>query len=138
MDFKYKFKAEFENGEVYLQNEKDISLLDPIRSCFYDVLKNPNKVSRFSLLFGDEEISSVDLKTGIFSIKGFPFITEQLPISDPELRLVYFRRVNQHSTFKIVDGKYGDEIKRDADITYVIGWQTTIEGKNYEQVIGIQ
>lgn len=36
---KYIFTAEYKDGNIYQQNEEDISNFDPIRSCYYDLIR---------------------------------------------------------------------------------------------------
>lgn len=140
MKLRYLFEAEFEDGSIFKQNKKDVSSLDPKRSSFYDLLQDKRKIVKFSLieqtLFKPKSII-VDLRTGEFSANNaenedvigegdikHPKLTE-------ELRLIFYRQ-HQHDFNRETDKEI------DHRITYCLGWQTTIEGKNYQQVLGIK
>lgn len=134
MSLKYLFNAEFRDGTVINQTEDDISSLDPKRSQFYDVLEKTKESSlkRFEL-HGEGKSLIVDLVTGWFDLNGIPFrCHETLPLDDPEFRLIFYRE-HQAKT-NIVNGE--PDLKVVDDITgYCVGWQTTIQGKNYKETV---
>lgn len=134
MQQKYKFTAIYSDDSTYTQSPDDKSLFNgPDKSSFSDVLDRIDEVVKFVLInnTGTEEIS-VDLKTGLFTIRGcFPFKacdpSLELP-SEEKLRLVYFRRNRRH---------FNGDVQVDHEIEYHIGWQVTVGGKNYVQTIAI-
>jgi hypothetical protein len=144
MKLKYLFTAEYTDGTSFSQTEEDVSSLDPKRNCFYDVLNSNKKIKKFTLkeqTLWNPHTYSVDLLTGEFEIDGNRFMVEgqeQLP-GLGEFRLVYTMRVQKHFNASY-STKSGALIKTEpAGETrrWIIGWQTTINGKNYQSVIGI-
>ena len=135
---KYLFKATFKDGRTLEQTPEDVSTKDEARSAFRDVMdeaEQGNRVIRFELtepkMFPDTY--AVDLTDGHFEINGKRIeVGEQLPVNpqDIHLRLIYFRR-HTHD-FNI------DLEAKAHRVAYVIGWQTTIAGKNYQQLIAIE
>jgi hypothetical protein len=125
---KYLFTAVLDDGSTYRQTPDDVSLTDPGRSAFYDI--KDSKIKKFKLS-NEIDSYSVDLTTGAFEVNGKPFSIQLendiLPIN---LRLIYFRRRRQH--FMIPNLQ-----KINSDTTYCIGWQCTIDGKNYQRIIEI-
>lgn len=128
---KYHFIALFEDGSFLTQNEDDVSRIDPTRSAFYDVFQRKDEVVVFALRNMDTELK-VDLGTGLFELNGMPFRasnpSEQLP-PETKYRLVFFRR-HQHIR------NLGNS-EESHNIEYHIGWQATVNGKNYQQTIAI-
>lgn len=87
---KYLFIAEFLDGSKYSQNQEDISVLNPLKSCYFDVLDGlkTQPLKKFSLV-GDGKTYSVDLINGHFEYEGETII----PKSDLfDFNLIYFRR----------------------------------------------
>jgi hypothetical protein len=116
----------FNDGSFIQQTEEDISTIDPVRSAFYDVAQRPNDVVLFCVV-GNGHNYTVDLRDGHFEIDGVRFDARpDMPDDDCEYRLIYFRRHKQI----VIQGKDGEH-----SIKYHIGWQTTINGKNYQQII---
>jgi hypothetical protein len=137
MSLKYLFECHFNDGTRLLQTPEDVSSIDPTRSAFYDVVQRLDDVDAFVLYEPGPNIVPnvnliVDLKTGLFSLNGVPFLasnpSETIP-PDSKFRLVYFRR-HTH----ITNGD-GEQISHDTE--YHLGWQTTVDGKNYQQTIAI-
>ena len=131
---KFLFKAELSDGSIFEQNPEDKSAIDPEkRSAFFDLLELTKTLDivRFSIYDGVDTYL-VDLTDGHFEVNGMKFIarSEQLPEDFPKFRIVFFRQ-HQH-TFNV---GY-DELSH--NVTYFIGWQTTINGKNYQQTIGVK
>jgi hypothetical protein len=55
---KYLFTASFRDGKIYQQNEEDISVVDPSKSCFFDILeeeKTGNQIDLFCLCDGEKD-----------------------------------------------------------------------------------
>lgn len=149
---KYLFRAEFLDGSVYSQNPEDVSLTDPKRSCFYDVLeleKERGRVTRFMLGYQHPHkafsnlilgVMSVDLLTGAFeahnSEDSIVFFAgdprDRLPhVAGLEYRLIFFRRHTIHS-HPLPDG--GLQMGA-GGIEFHLGWQVTIEGRNVQNTV---
>lgn len=136
MPLKYLFSATFKDGTVIKQTQKDESATTLGKNCFYDVLQRMSEVVKFELV-EDNWLSgkkvSIDLLTGLFTVGGVEFIA-----SDPSLisnlrdvegfRLVYFKR-HRHTLTNGVETNH--------EIEYHLGWQTTLDGKNYQQTIAL-
>jgi hypothetical protein len=130
---KYLFKVEFADGVLFEQNSEDKSLIEPKRSAFFDVLEREkeSRILRFLLTNGDHAYL-VDLVDGHFEIDGMSFnCHETLPHDYPDRRLIFYRQ-HRHD-FNSAGGAMGEEINH--TVEYFIGWQTTINGKNYKETI---
>ena len=123
---KYKFQVTYKDGSVYLQNDDDISVTDPKRSCFYDVKQE--EVKSF-FLFNDEHTFSVNLEDGHFELDGVPFLMHEENDLLKDFRLVFWRR-HTHSF-----NQNNEELSH--QIVYRFGWQCTVDGKNYQQIMQI-
>ena len=131
--FKYLFEAHFKDGTRIQQTQEDLSATEPSKSAFYDVAQRMDEVEIFGL-FSDEtnDICVVDLRDGHFEVNGVPFhvgTTEFLP--DTKFRLIYFRKVKRH--FHV-----GSMEQVGHEITFNIGWQTTVDGKNFQETIEVK
>lgn len=127
---KYLFTAEFNNGELFDQNLEDVSLIDPTKSAFYDVLQREKELVRFHLF--DEEnnkLFTVDLRDGSFSANGAVFnMHDHLDNLTNEFRLIFFRRVRRHFSQTFTE--------MGVDTTYRLGWQCLDkDGKNVQRVM---
>lgn len=132
MSLKYLFECHFNDGTRLLQTPEDVSSIDPTRSAFYDVVQRLVDVDAFVLTEPGVTSLIVDLKTGIFSLNGVPFLASnpsQVIPPNSKFRLVYFRRHTHNHNMG------GEEIGH--EIEYHLGWQTTVDGKNYQQTIAI-
>lgn len=127
---KYLFKASFENGKTYHQGADDVSLTDPKRSGFYDVLQmeKESRLLEFTLE-GDGHRYGVNLTDGHFEVDGVPFTMHEGELHG-ELRLVFFR---QHTHSFIVSAEKNRQVSH--EIVYRMGWQTTVDGQNKQQVM---
>lgn len=151
---KYIFEAEFLDGTKYLQNKLDASIkFPPIKneagelqgkSCMSDIQENVDafKIKRFTLIeqgFLGKKIT-VDLTDGHFEVDGTDIEVEgerPLPTTNYKFKLIYFRvrrpfftTTTRISTGEIIETKQGEYVPK-----YMIGWQVTISGKNYQQKI---
>jgi len=130
LKLKYLFIAEYTDGTFFKQTPEDVSAIDPKRSCFYDVLNSGKTVRRFSLV-DESDICSVNLEDGYFDVNGKRFFAGKILPLPAKLRLIFYRehthKFNREET---------EELSHEID--YVIGWQTTIKGKNYQQIIRIE
>lgn len=122
---KYLFTAQFNDGEEYRQTTEDKSLTIEGKSAFYDIKDKQIKTFR---LEGDGHTYLVDLTDGHFEIDGVPFGVNEPVSADEPLRLIYFRRNYIHHAGTEIIG---------TDRHFFIGWQTTVNGKNYQQIIQI-
>lgn len=134
MELKYLFVAEFANGYRILQNFEDKSSKDPLKSEFYDVLEYEKKSPLIKFSIGhtkEDKSASVDLIDGHFELNGIPFFLHlNLPSPNPKFRIVYYRIRTEQLTMT-----GNDRIPSSLDPSYMLGWQSTIEGKNYQEVI---
>ena len=124
---KYIFQVTYKDGSVYQANQEDISVSDPARSCFYDV--KIDEVKSF-FIFNDEHTYSVNLEDGHFEVDGVPFFMHDLNTNLTGFKLVFFRR-HTHD-FNAQDGT---EMRH--EIVYHMGWECSINGKNYTQVMKV-
>lgn len=126
---KYLFTAGYKDGTIYQQNVEDKSITEPEkRSCFYDV--DQEKLAYF-VLKGDGHEYGVDLRDGHFEIDGIKFFMHEVPLKD--FRLVFFRQHTHH--FNV--GAVGQE-ETSHEIVYRLGWQCTVNGKNYQEIMQIK
>lgn len=126
--YKYLFRADYKDSESYYQGSEDKSLQEDGKNAFFDIFYKPIKpiadLIRFNMV-SDTHTYTVDLTDGHFEIDGIAFrLHEEDFLKD--FRLVFFRRHLHHS----VNGEFVGH-----DIIYFIGWQTTIDGKNYQETI---
>jgi hypothetical protein len=129
---RYLFVATFKDGSVIKQTQEDKSPTTPGKNCFYDVLQRMPEVRTFEFI-GNGVRAGVNLETGHFSMNGATFLA-----SDPSLianlndidgfRLVYFKR-HRHTLSNYTEVSHG--------IEYHLGWQVTLDGKNYQQTIAL-
>lgn len=122
---KYLFSALYKDGSVYEQNPEDISIIDPLRSCYFDLKQD--EIEKFKLI-GDGNTYSVDLTDGHFEVNGIPFLLHEEELKD--FRLIFWRR-HTHSFNR-------NDVELSHDIVYRFGWQCTVDGKNYQQIMQIK
>jgi hypothetical protein len=124
---KYLFGVEYFDGTQFYQTPEDISTTRQCGSAFTDVRQA--EVRLFQLAHVEtHDRYLVDLADGHFEVGGLAFFA-QIPPVGAVLRLIYFRRVRIHFT----TGDPPQEIAR--EVEYHFGWQTTYEGKNYQQTL---
>ena len=124
---KYLFTAYYKDGTSYKQNEEDVSVTDPKRSCFFDVKQD--EIIAF-VLRGEGHRYWVDLTDGHFEIDRIPFQMHEKPLKD--FKLIFFR---QHThTFKVSTMKNKQE-EMNHEVVYRMGWQCTVGGQNYQRVM---
>jgi len=124
---KYIFQVTYKDGSIYKSNQEDVSITDPLKSCFYDV--NQDEVKTF-FLFNDEHTFSVNLEDGHFEVDGVPFFMHDLNTNLTGFKLVFFRR-HTHD-FNAATGK---EMRH--EVVYNMGWECNLNGKNYQQIMKI-
>lgn len=124
----FLFVAETYNGQFIYQMGNDISVKDPTKSSFYDVLQE--KIKRFSLI-GKGMTFTVDLTDGHYEVNGNAIYTK-LPPAKCELQLIYYRQVQQ----RLGIGPDGTQ-KMQPVVRYFIGWKANLRGKNYKFELGV-
>lgn len=104
----FLFVAEYHDGTIYQQTPLDVSLRDPTKSAWFDVV--PERVKRFSLV-GQRHTIVVDLTDGHFEVDG-RVVWVKRPRSVPEL--IYYHKVQQSMT--------NNGSNKESRVTY-IGWK---------------
>jgi len=136
LETKYLFTVKYKDGTIYQQNPEDVSVTDPKRSCFYDVKQD--EISTFTFR-GENHEYLVSMEDGHFEIDGVPFfmhedIREDLGngrvklIQLKDFRLIFYRQ-HKHEV------RVSDRKELSHHIMFCIGWQCTVEGKNYQQIM---
>ena len=130
MKLKYLFTAECDDGTSFSRTEEDVSSCRSQPICLLRRASVQKRVKRFSLT-GSGQTWTVDLTDGHFEHNGIPFLAESdpLPIAR-DLRLIFYRQHRHH-----FNPKTNAELSH--EVTYVIGWQTTVAGRNYQQKVGV-
>lgn len=138
---KYLFKVLYEDGSHFDQTIDDVSAIDPKRSQFYDVLQSGKKIRSFGI-FGADHALVVDLRDGHFELDGVAIHPEILPPGPIPLELIFFR---QHQQDMNVGYKVDNDLKPvvtsetpgEHRCKYFVGWQCSLNGKGYKQVLGL-
>ena len=134
MGLKYLFECHFNDGTMLHQTQEDVSKIAPPeenKSAFYDVMQRINDVIVFGIV-DEKHTYVVDLRDGHFEIDGMAFTIhdkEDLP-PDAVFRLIYFRRRVEQVTMGYVQAQ-------SSSMKYHLGWQTTVDGKNYQKTIAV-
>ena len=131
----YLFTAYFDDEHIIEQNKEDKSILEKGMSSFRDVAlyAQNHKLIKFELKRKNVAVS-VDLIQGTFNMNGVDFIAspvQSFEENDLNFRLIYFREHTQNYESKTLN-------EQSHFVKYFIGWQLTVNGKNYQQLIGIQ
>lgn len=122
---KYKFKAIYKDGTEYLQNDQDISISNPQKSCFFDLKKEEIKLFFLTNPQNNSYIS-INLETLEFNVNGNNFFLHDVSKKISNVRLIYFRRN------KVVFGP-NSQVQ---SVTFNIGWQGNDEtGQNIQKII---
>lgn len=141
MKLKYLFIAEYKDGTKFEQNAEDASLVEPLKSAFFDLKAEDTK--RFMLvdMHSDPQYRDtylVDLSDGHFEINGQEFLMHDGAITD--YRLIYFRRVQRDYCVGVEQGNFKDNGKEvGCRVAYHFGWQGKDEkGNNVQRVMVIK
>jgi len=130
---KYLFAARFKDGKILQQQPDDISSIDPLKSSFYDVLKeeeNGNQLELFCLADGVNDYL-VDLNDGHFEVNGVKFNIHNSEHFFTNRRIIYFRR-------NVLNFTQGLEPLH-KEVTFKLGWQALdIHGNNVQYVIELE
>lgn len=132
MDLKYLFSVWYIDGFEFNQTPEDKSLKHKGKSCYTDALefeKEHGKMIAFALENEDRFIA-VDLLSGIFNVDGKDVILGRDTPENGEFRPIFFRE--HHHKFN------AQMEEQDHTVTYYLGWQTTIDGKNYQEMMGVK
>ena len=124
MEWKARFKGQYVL-EQFGANGKEC--------LFRKVLNRQDELEHFELV-EDGKKYSVNLKNGMFTINGveiFPITETELgvPLRNAKYRIIYYKRMQANFTVQKLEGP---KIH-----SYLIGWQTTISGKNFKRVMQI-
>lgn len=142
---KHFFKCIFRDGSIMEQTPEDVSVVDPSRNCFYDVMQEEEKrggIKEF-ILEGQGHKYVVNLIDGHFQIDdGTVFYLHDgndmgcAPI-DCKLKLVQFRRRQEHQdiTYSLSTGAVRQLGEHRSTAQQFLGWQTNINGKNFKHTI---
>jgi hypothetical protein len=136
MTLKYLFTVEYQDGTIHKQTPADKSTIENNRSEFFDVLNSGKKLKSFMLkeqaLFRPKWIK-VDLTNGQFtqSSNANPVFEGDSQTPDvKDVELIFYRQ-HEHD---FIRGTNKESAHR---VTYYLGWQTNIDGKNYKQIKGL-
>ena len=128
---KYYFECHFDDGSIHFQSLDDVSLIDPTKSSYYDVLQSNKKIVMFGFM-DDDHTYAVDLIDGHFEIDGIAFKLhdeKDFP-SDMEYKLVYFRR----HTRTMVMGQTDSETHT---VVYHLGWEAKVGDETIQRTINV-
>lgn len=126
---KYYFTVLYHNDTTFEQNKDDVStIVRPGKgSAFTDV--KVDEVATFTLQ-GEGHTYGVSLIDGHFEVDGVPFFMHEVGGIDNEVmkdfRLIYYRQ-HRHGLHQ------NQEISHET--VYRFGWQCTVNGKNYQQIM---
>jgi hypothetical protein len=124
----YLFIAETLNGNIIKQDPTDKPKFSSWGSAFTDVVKEHLK--RFSLV-GKGHIFTIDLQDGHFEVDGRKLYSPKEILPGAQLKLIYYRTISRNMRMG-VDGK-----PLLPTVKYVIGWQYSLNGKNYKWEMGV-
>lgn len=135
----YLFVATFSDGSQIYQNEEDVSLDNPGKNCFFDVLEriNAGDVPVCFVLLG-EHCFGVDLRDGHFEVDVVPFFQhrpEQPGENYKDFRLIYFRTPRIDIEMNTETGEQTPV--KGYVLSYTIGWQATHNGKNVQRTFTV-
>jgi len=128
----YLFEAHLTDGTLIQQTQEDVSSVRADKSAFYDVAQRLEEVAFFGLL-NEKHTFVVDLRDGHFEVDGVVFDLHpepslEIPAGTP-YRLIYFRHHKRH---------FSGVVEIAHEVTYHLGWQITVAGKNYQQTLAVK
>lgn len=134
---KYLFKALFWDGSTFEQPQDDHSEIDAQKSAFTDVLESGKRVRSFGL-FGNGHALVVDLIDGHFEHNGLSIHPEILPPGPAPLKLIFFRQVQRDMQINYKNGEQNiNQVQNGVRVKYFLGWECSLNGKKYKQVLGL-
>ena len=141
---KYLFIAYFTDGTKIVQGPSDRSEIDPEkRSAFYDVMQaiEKGKKLKYFVIQNIDNTISVNLTNGIFNINGLKVLleSEKLPAMPDHFDLIYYRQWTRNIdvTYSKTSGNVVNTGNESSFCEYFIGWKCNINGKSYQQKIGV-
>ena len=87
IELDYLFTVLYKDGNTYQQTPEDVSVSDPLKSCFFDIKQD--EVKTFTLK-GNGHTYLVSLEDGHFEIDGVSFKNHDEVLTN--FRLIFFRR----------------------------------------------
>lgn len=131
---KYLFGVQFQDNKTIQQTDDDKSLIDPSRSCYYDILQEENR-GNFPIKFcltGNNSYYLLDLYDGSFEVGANSEETGgKFYLYEPQeggLKLIYYRNVSISFT-----SAGTEECKT---TTFNFGWQ--IPGTDVKKIITLR
>lgn len=123
-----RWKARFKNQ--HMLNQFDSQGREIL---FKEVLERQNDLEIFELV-EDGKVYQINLNTGMFTINGIEIflITEQelgTPLRDAHYRIIYYKRMQTNFTVQ--------KLEKPKVFCYLLGWQTTVNGKNFQRILQI-
>jgi len=122
------WKARFKGQHIL--NQFDVNGKEKL---FREVLDRQEDLEIFELV-EDGKIYSVNFQTGAFFVKGieiFPITETELgiPLRDAHYRIIYYKRMQANFTVQ--------KLEEPKLFCYLLGWQTTVNGRNFQRVLQI-
>jgi len=124
MTQEFKWSAKLIDGTVIDEIDKEDK-----EHLFKEVIDRIDDLRELKL-FWDNRFATVNLETGHFNVNGEDFGFEGLSDRTEQYRPIYFKRVKR--TISNIPG-----LEDTPNIKYHIGYQITIDGKNYQRVLQI-
>jgi len=122
-EVKLCWRAYFKNQHVLEQFD-----IEGKERLFKEVLNRQEELEQLEL-FNDKERYSVNLRTGLFTIKGVEIDLFGISSQQPKYRVVYYKRMQTMFT--------SQQIGKPKLFCYLLGLQTTIDNKNVQRVLQI-
>jgi hypothetical protein len=139
----YLYTCVFTDGtKVHQTREDQLGLTDGPNQ-YRQILQSGKKIALFTIkeqkLWNPTEVI-VNLLTGNIIVNGIELHHEDLPAKYPDFELYWMQTVIQTMAIKheTKTGKYLGKKEMPEQRTYFVGWKTTIDGKEYQQIIGVK
>ncbi len=135
MQYKLKYLLTVETADkVIKQTSDDISTTGG-GSFYYDI---KDLVITKATLSGKGKVISIDLTDGDIEINGVTVLSPYDIPPQTQLRLIYYRKVQQRTSFNVNSGVFGKRYDLEPLVRYFIGFQYLFRGHNYEWQIGVE
>jgi len=119
----FEWSAKLSNSTIIKEHDKEGK-----EHLFKEVLDVINELEVLTLSW-DKKYASVNFKNGHFNINGDDIAFKDLSDKKEKYRPIYFKRVRQAISTGINNPN--------ENIKYHIGYQITINGKNYQRIVKI-